>query len=98
MHHPGNFRHSFLVVNKVLPHLDTNVRQAEFLGVVVDCEVLRGFSGIGLVVAHVIPGAAQAFKEYLARFLVLVPQNPHLPLARLAVQYRGETVNGDKSR
>ena len=98
MHHFGDLCYTCIIVNKILPNFYADMRQIYLFSMVINREILRRFARIRFVVANLVAGPAQAFEKYFSQPLVLVPQHTHLPLARFTVQYRSETVYGNKRR
>ena len=98
MHHFRDFGHTDYVVNEVLPDFDSNMRQAVFLGVVINCKVLGRLACIRLVITDLVSGVALALQENLAGLLVFVPKHTHLPSARFTVEDGRKTVDRNKCR
>ncbi len=76
MHNGRNFVHTRNIVNPVLPHLDADMRQADFFCMMVDREILRRPARV----RHVVPGRescrTKLFDKNVRQTSVLVPSTP----------------------
>ena len=99
MHDPGNFRNALVVVDQVLPDLDPDVRESDFLGVVIDREILRRLARIRFVVADAVAAGAQADRgKSCGSYRPCPTAHPFAIRTRFSVEDRRETVDGYQHR